>query len=120
MRTNAVHNDIDGVGTGVRRTFRSNDLARRPWGTNVERERIIRCTESFPKFVVTHVAGPEYAFFGWLHDQHQRTAPFIFAGDHLPCCADKARNMYVVTTGVHNRNDISGYRISLLCPRSVG
>ena len=114
VRADPMHDDIDRVGTGIRVTLFDGYLASGVAGRNVKREGIIRCAKTLPEFVFTHGTRANYTLLRGLHHQHQGSSPLILVRSHMTRGTNEARDVHIVSAGMHYKYLIAGNRVDLL------
>ena len=79
----------------------------------MKRQREIRLAKPIPNAIGLHGGGPEHAFLGGLHDEHQCATPGVLVSRHLARRADQARDVHVMTASVHREHRVARNRIDL-------
>ena len=108
-----MHDDINRIDAGVGWTTNHINFPGTNIRSDVKAEGKIRLPEALPESVIEHRARTEAALLGRLHDQHQRTGPLIPTRYHLARRADQARDMHIMSAGMHHRHGIACNRVDL-------
>ena len=82
-------------------------------------ECVVGLAEALPEPVCLHRPRAEHPFLGRLHDQDELAAPFVGALGHLPRRANQARDVHIVTAGMHRVDQVARDRVFLLLARGV-